>query len=115
MTLQTAIAKADELRPNAVNDEHKAQWVAELDGEIAEMMERQPQLFNYPEDIELLMPAPHDYIYVYYLCAMIDQASEDTTLYANDAVVANMAISNAKAWWRRHHMPSDTGRVRGLW
>lgn len=116
MTLHTAIARANELRPNSVRDEIKADWLQNLEGDVAEMMELPAPTFNFPEDAELLMPSPHEYIYVYYLCAMIDQANEESALYANDMAVANGAISEARAWWRRHNRPSEDGNeVRGLW
>lgn len=116
MTLNAAIAKANELRPNTLNDEMKADWVAQLDGDVAEMMELPTPSPDFPVDHELLMPAPYDYIYVYYLCALIDQANEESALYANDMAIANSAISEARAWWRRHHRPNeDENYVRGLW
>lgn len=117
MTLLNAIAKANELRPNTIRDEFKAQWVAELEGDVAEMMGIGAPQFEYPNDADLLMPAPHDYIYVYRLCAMIDAANEETTLYANDSVVFNDAIAKAQSWWRRHNMPphSDHNHIKGLW
>ena len=116
MTLLTAIAKANELRPNAIRDEIKADWVQNLEGDVAEMMEITPPTFSFPDDAELLMPAPHEYIYVYYLCALIAQANEESTLYANDMTVAQSAISEARAWWRRHHRPDESNNyVRGLW
>lgn len=117
MTLVNAIAKANELRPNSIDDEFKAQWVAELEGEVAEMMGTGAPYFDYPNDADLLMPAPHDYIYVYRLCAMIDAANEETTLYANDSVVFNDAMQKAQSWWRRHNMSphSDENVIKGLW
>ena len=116
MTLLTAIARANELRPNAIRDEIKADWVQNLEGDVAEMMELPAPTFNFPDDAELLMPAPHEYIYVYYLCALIAQANEESTLYANDMTVAQSAISEARAWWRRHHRPDESNNyVRGLW
>ncbi|MBQ6552429.1 MAG: hypothetical protein IJL83_02265 [Clostridia bacterium] len=115
MKLLDAIAKANELRPNTIRDEFKAQWVRELECEVAEMIGAEMPVFDYPKDTELLMPAPHEYIYVYRLCAMIDQANEDTSLYANDMTVANNAFVAACAWWRRGHTPPDVKRIRGLW
>lgn len=115
MFLKEVIANADELRPNSIRDELKSDWVYELESEIAEMMEIKFPVRNpWPQDALLLMPKPYDSIYCYYLCARIAQANEETTLYANDMVIANSAIADAKAWWRRNHIPCPHGEIRGL-
>lgn len=44
MNTRKAIARADELRPNAVSEEMKASWLYELDGKVAEF-----QGINAPE------------------------------------------------------------------
>ena len=106
MKLTEAIIKADELRPNIIGEEIKVNWVFELESEIAEMMRVSLPINKWPnEEQELLMPFPKDNIYVLYLCAHIDNAQEDTELYANDITIANTAISEAKAWWWRNNKP----------
>ena len=35
MTVRQAILQADELRPNAISEEHKARWLHQLDGRLA--------------------------------------------------------------------------------
>ena len=113
MKLLDAIAMADKLRPNALENDIKARWLYELEGEIAELMDVEISPNPYPKDSEeeLLMPYPKDNIYSLYLCAMIDNALEDTQLYMNDMIVANNAIAEAKAWWRRHHR-KKSGSIR---
>ena len=106
MKLKQAIAQADSLRPNLIPDETKAAWVYGLEGEIAEMMRVEPPENVWPvsdDAAPLLMPYPHDGIYTLYLCAMIDNANEESALYANDMTVANAAITQAKAWWWRQN------------
>lgn len=104
MNLLKAIARANKLRPNAIDDSIKADWVFEIEMEVAELM-GVPYIPNsYPKDMELLMPEPKDNIYYLYLMAMIDNAIEDTQLYVNDMVIFNEAKSDAFKWWRRHHM-----------
>jgi len=60
------------------------------------------------------MDAPgHEQIYPLYLAAMIDYGNQDGALYANDMAVANAAIAEARAYWRRTH--SEPAKyVRGL-
>lgn len=121
MTLLTAIDKANQLRPNAFDDEMKAEWVMHLEGEIKEMMFRNrpddeyelPEN-PYPSDMELLMPFPHDGFYVPYLCAMIDEANEETELYQDDMTIATTAKNDAYAWWWRNNNPVKTKYVKGL-
>lgn len=103
MNLLEAIDKANDLRPNAVRDEHKAMWIYQLEGDFAEMYGIDPPVSPYPNDDELLIPHPYDEVYVLYLCAMIDNANEEVPLYQNDMALANAAINRAKAAFRRHN------------
>lgn len=121
MTLLTAIEKANALRPNAFEDDMKADWIMGIEAEIAEMMfkdrpdrEYEEPENTYPADTELLMPYPHDGFYVPYLCAMIDEANEESDLYADDMAVYNSARQDACAWWNRNHRPRKRKFVRGL-
>lgn len=104
-----AIKQADSLRDNTLPAEQKAAWLNKLDGEIAEMMGVDAPENAWPEDSELLMPREHDEVYVLYLVAMIDYYNQESTLYQNDMVVYNTAMSNARAWWRRHNCPERNG------
>lgn len=114
MTLLKAIARADSVRPNALDQELKADWVMELEAEIAECMDVELPENTFPKDMELLMPFPHDNIYYLYLCAKIDLTMEDTQSYVNDQVVADSAIKGAKSWWRRGHEKKANQYVRAF-
>lgn len=113
--VKDTIAQADAMRPNAISEEQKARWLYAFDAEIAETMQVPPPPFVWPlegEDAELLMPYPHDDIYLYHLCAQIDNYNQETSLYANDAAMANAATDEARAWWRRHHAPKGAQHWR---
>ncbi len=112
MKLKEAIKRADKLRPNVLPEEQKAAWVYELEGKLAEMRCALPPARTWPADASLAMPAPHDVVYELYLCAMIDFANQETDLYANDMAVFNAAVSEAQAWWRRHHRPRPSRNWR---
>lgn len=121
MTLLTAIEKANALRPNAFDDAMKADWIIGLEAEIAEMMykdrpckEYEDPENTYPSDKELLMPYPHDGFYVPYLCAMIDEANEETELYQDDMTIATVERQNACSWWWRNNRPVKPKYIRGL-
>ncbi len=115
MTVNEAITRADALRPNTFEIEAKAACVIKLDRELAEMTGAGRREYDWPqEDPVLLMPAPHDGVYVLYLCCQIDLYNQETALYANDAAVYETALSEARAWWRRHNRAADKGTVRVL-
>lgn len=108
MKLKNLITTADELRPNAISDEIKAFWVFAFEGDIAELMKVDPPENTWPEDTELLMPYPHDDIYLYYLMAMIDYAMQEMATYELDFVMANSKLDEAKkAYARQNYTPSN--------
>ena len=109
MTIATAISQADALRDNVIDASQKAEWVIALDTEIAEVLNETPEPLSYPADAdsELLMLFPFDDVYVKYLIAQIDYYNMESSLYANDMVVYNNRMAEAKAWLRRHnHKPT---------
>lgn len=114
MTLLKAIAGANALRPNMIDDSLKADWIYELESEVAELMDVELPEMDFPNDCELLMPKPHDNIYHLYVCAMIDFYLEDTTLYVNDMTIANSAKKSAFSWWRRHNMKKCNQYIRAF-
>lgn len=117
MTAAEAITKADELRPNALAHNRKRDWVLGLNGEFALMMNE--EIPGPDDDLTLLIGAPYEEVYVFYLCALIDWAQEDMALYQNDWVLAQSMISEAKSWYRREHGyeygENKRGRLRGIW
>ena len=108
MKMAQAIARADELRPNALSEEQKAAWLQELDGQLAEMMEVNAPENTWPEeDRELLMGPPHEELYPLYLVSKIDYYNQESALYANDMAMYSQALAEATAWWRRNHKPRE--------
>lgn len=116
MRVKEAIKRADALRPNAIDEGRKADWVYELEGRLNQIR-RAPGLPAvpppprvWPADSALAMPPPYDMVYERYLCAMIDLANEDTGLYANDMALFESTYAAAIAWWRRGHCPEQAGK-----
>lgn len=103
MKLLKAIEEANILRPNDVPDSLKAQWVMNLEGEIAERLGVYPPENPFPNDTDLFAWRPYEDIYAKYLCAMIDQANEEVNLYQNDMAIANARIAEFKAAYRREN------------
>ena len=111
MTVKEAVKRADALRMNTVSQEQKAAWVLDLDGQLAEMFGAPVSENKWPEDQPLLMPAPYDGCYVNHLCMKIDLGNQETEAYANDMVIRNASVREAKAWYRRNNCP----KYRGNW
>lgn len=117
MKLLKAIRDADALRPNTMSTVRKAEMLMELETEFAEMMGRDAPRLSINtedntasvEDMELLMPDGHSECYALFLVSMIDLHLQDSVLYATDYTVANRAIGDAKAWWRRNNRPKSSG------
>ena len=100
MTVSEVMAAADELRPNAIDEKTKARWVFELEGHVAERMQRPVPAFDFPTPHPLLLPSPHDGVYVKYLAAMVDWYQGETALYENDRALFNAAMQAAADAWR---------------
>jgi hypothetical protein len=112
MTVNDAIARADELRVNLFGEAQKAGWIHSADCAIAEMMGVEHPTNTFPNDRELLMPSPYDDVYVKYLMAMIAYHNGESGQYANDMELYNEAMERAGCWWIRNHRPASKGNWR---
>ena len=94
MTVKEVIETVDALRPNEIAAEDKRKWLYELESRIYEDLyvthEHEGIGFTDTEKImsdgttELFIKAPHDEIYVLYLCSLIDFYHAEYERYAND-------------------------------
>ena len=117
MRLLKAIRDADALRPNKVSTPRKAEVLMELEARFAEMMGVDAPTLSVNteddtasvEDFELLMPDGHCECYALYLAAALDAYNQDSALYANDHAIANEAVADAMAWWRRENRKESKG------
>ena len=121
MTIAEAIEKADVIRPNALTHDLKLMWVQKVNSQMAEFMgEDIPWPITedeYDEDAgatELIVPDPYDELYIWYLCAMIDIAQEDTALFGNDMQLYNAANSEFRRWHRRGNPHIHKDRIKGV-
>lgn len=112
MNVLEAIKIANEQRPNAIEEETKARWLTEFDGEIAELMGVDTPACKFPEDQTLLMPYPKDELYVLYLNCKIDLVNEESALYGNDSAIFNSYNADARAWWFRNYGSPNAKYVR---
>lgn len=102
MTVNQAILRADELRPNPFDENQKARWLSEIDGKIAsEILNKKdfaPYDLSEGGERELLAEEAYCDLYLFYLCAMIDFFSRDYGEYNNSILMFSNAYSTfAKA------------------
>ena len=117
MKMLKAIRDADALRPNKLSTPRKAEILMGLEHRIAEMMGVEaPTLKVSVEDAtasvearELLLSAGPTACSPLYLAAQLDAYNQDSALYANDHAIANEAVADAMAWWRRTNRKESRG------
>lgn len=115
MNVSTAISRIDELKPNTYLHEQKVRWLADLDErikvEIIDTHEGADKVtFNGydPEtdvETELLVPAPYDEVYLYWLESRIDYANSEIGRYNNSIANFNTAYNAYANYYNRHNMP----------
>lgn len=119
MTIAEAITKVDTLKPNTYTIEDKLGWLSTLDTrimtQIIEAHELDQPIYFYgyddPEDLEidLLVPAPYDEMYLRWLEAMIDYHNSEDERYNNAIILFNNAYEGYKTHYTRTHMPKSHG------
>lgn len=120
MTIMEAIHAIDSLKPNSYSESDKIRWLSTLDGlikiEIIDTHEGAEGItFNgynddTPTETQLLVPAPHDKIYVQWLQSQIDYANEETAKYNNSSAAYNHTYSEYQDHYNRTHMPKSSTR-----
>lgn len=115
MTIQQAIARADEMKPNMMSTSLKVQLLNEIESiifdEIVMTHEHAADITApaYDDDTdpatELILKAPDDAVYVYWLMCEIDKQNMEYDKYNNDKLLFQDAYDEASNRWTRHHMP----------
>lgn len=116
MTIQKALDRLDEMKPNAMGRHLKVAWLAEIDGLIHheiimkhEHSEEDERFDEYTEmtdeGTELIAPFPYDELYTYWLMSKVDMQNLEWDKYNNDRQLFNSAYNMFHDWWRREHMP----------
>lgn len=116
MTASESILCANLLKPNAYSNEDKVRWLSKLDGiikkEIIDTHKGGEGIIfdgydadDDPRTIELIVKAPYDDIYIYWLEAQIDYFNGETAKYNNSIATFNSAYSDFSAAYNREHMP----------
>ncbi len=109
LTINTAIAEALTLHPDAISDSIKVRWLSELDGKIMRetMLRDDFTPYRFPEDgdRELAVIEPYDNIYTLYIIAMSDFFSGEMENYAASAALFDTAYTEFRKNYIRSHIP----------
>ena len=115
MTIIEAIQKVDAMKPNGYSELEKVAWLSKLDGaikkEIIDTHEDGENIVfdgyneNTPTDTELLVKAPYDDIYLYWLESRIDYYNGEYGRYNNSVTTYNAAYAEYERFYNRAHMP----------
>ena len=116
MTIQGAIDLADQMKPNMMATPVKLKFLNEVEGKIYSeivlthvhsMAECEKPEYDTGTDpgTVLIMPAPYDMLYVYYIMMKIDLLNQEMDKYNNDGALFEQAYGEAQDWWNRTRMP----------
>ncbi|MBE6693385.1 MAG: M20 family metallopeptidase [Ruminococcaceae bacterium] len=114
MTVSEAIARVDTLKPNDISLDEKLRWLSELDGriklEVIDTHEGGGEVGFRPytqdnTDAVLLVPFPHDDIYIHWLSMQISYVQGELKKYNAAAALYNSALSGFKQYYNSVHMP----------
>ena len=106
-TLQQALTRIDAICPNAWDETAKLLWLNECESMIqTRILGTAPeQCITYGADTDrstkLLVPAPFDRLYVYYVIAMCDYAAHETAHYTDSMMLFNAALDEYAKWYQR--------------
>lgn len=115
MTLMEALHRIDAIKPNSYNQSEKIKWLATLDGIIkTEIIDTHQGGENivfkgYEDDTDLttvlLVPAPYDEIYLFWLESKIDYWNGEVGKYNNSISMYNEAYATFVKYYNRTHLP----------
>ena len=116
MTPNKVIEQVDSKRPNSYSEEDKFAWISEVDGMVRRlvMQETKAEPYKYPEDgdTELLIPAPFDGLYEFYVEAMIDYHNREFQNYNNSVQMFSTRFDEFRKAYIRENMPKFAGHIK---
>ena len=123
MTIIEAINRTDELKPNSYTRLQKIGWLSTLDGMIHRdiiMTHQDPdpaEFAGYDDttdiETELLVGAPFEDLYIYWLESRIDYYNGETARYNNSITTFNSAYLTFQNDYNRNHQP--VGKEMKYW
>ena len=115
MTIIEAINRIDSVKPNGYTQAEKMRWLSTLDGIIKTNIidthegAEGVSFDGYTEETnlttKLLVPAPYDEIYLFWLESKIDYWNGELGRYNNSISMYNAAFAEFQRYYNRTHMP----------
>ena len=115
MTIIEAINRIDTLKPNTYAQVEKIKWLSTLDGTVKSKIIDTHEggegvvFVGYTDETdittELLIPAPYDDVYLFYLESKIDYLNGEIGKYNNSISMFNETYSAYERYYNRTHMP----------
>ena len=115
MTIIEAINRIDAIKPNSYSQAEKIRWLSTLDGVIktniidthegAEAVSFDGYTDETNIATKLLVPAPYDEIYLFWLESKIDYWNGEMGRYNNSISMYNTAYAEFEKYYNRTHMP----------
>ena len=113
MTIIEAISMIDKLKPNSYGQTEKTMWLSTLDGLIMTQIiqtRKGAEEFSFsgyseetPVTTSLIVPAPYDEIYLFWLEAKIDYYDREFAKYNNAMAMYTTAYEAFESYWFRTH------------
>jgi hypothetical protein len=120
MTIRDAISQVKDLRTNTGSASMLIHWLSELDGKVkldiidthngGEDILFAPYADDVDRDTVLLIPAPYESVYLWWLAAQIDLANREIKSYNLSISKYNEEYQAFANFYNRTHMPKSSGR-----
>ena len=118
MTIMEAINRIDAIKPNSYPQGEKIRWLNAIDGTVKSKIIDTHEGANavvfhgYTDDTplgtKLLVPAPYDEMYIFWLESKIDYLNGETGRYNNSISMFNTAYDEFAKYYNRTYMPLGT-------
>lgn len=115
MTTNEIIESVDELVPNAISPERKAEWISKIDGMVNKEIHKSLSYTAPTGDTVLLAPSPYDDMYQLYVEAQIARYLQDYDTYNNTILAYKAVYDDYAAYYRRTNVPDESAQIMNLW
>ena len=120
MKINEAIHRLDSLKFNTYTQDDKVEWLSRLDNMVkqqiidthegAESVSFTGYTADTPPETVLLVPAPHDEMYLRWMEAQIDYHNGEYDKYNNSIIMFNTVFEAYQKHYNSAHKPVQRGR-----
>ena len=121
LTVGQVLLQVDALLPNQYTAEEKRRWLKQAEGFVIEEVikvhegaENCQLPEEWSDDTELLVGAPYDELYRYYVEAQIHYANGEMNRYNNACTAWNNALLTYRDCYCRSHLPRQHAKALHL-